>query len=206
MKQDLYSKSSNLVIAFHGCDKSLADDVVCGRKNLKFSTNDYDWLGSGIYFWERNIERALQWAKELSKRPNSKIHEPAVLGALIDLGYCFDLTETRNLIELRKAYDALKMTFDEAGTPLPQNKKIDNSQDLLLRNLDCAVIKTAQLLNKRANDISFDSVRGVFWEGRELYPNAGFREKNHIQICVCNTNCIKGYFLPREFDKTFCNP
>jgi len=32
------------------------------------------------------------------------------------------------------------------------------------------------------------------WEN----PGAGFKEKNHIQICVRNRNCIKGYFLPRE--------
>ncbi|SEK41780.1 hypothetical protein SAMN05421740_101809 [Parapedobacter koreensis] len=42
----------------------------------------------------------------------------------------------------------------------------------------------------------FDSVRGVFWEGNPLYPTAGFREKDHIQICIRNIDCIKGYFLP----------
>lgn len=53
---------------------------------------------------------------------------------------------------------------------------------------------------------AYDSVRGVFWEGKPLYPNAGFAEKNHIQICVCNPNCIKGYFLPRGIDKAYPNP
>ncbi|TSA32147.1 MAG: hypothetical protein D4R64_16610 [Porphyromonadaceae bacterium] len=47
------------------------------------------------------------------------------------------------------------------------------------------------------------SVRGVFFEGKELYPNSGFREKNHIQICVRNPNCIKGYFLPRNVNNKF---
>jgi hypothetical protein len=46
----------------------------------------------------------------------------------------------------------------------------------------------------------FDSVRGVFWEGKELYPGAGFMERNHIQICLRNPNCIKGFFIPRAFD------
>jgi len=49
-------------------------------------------------------------------------------------------------------------------------------------------------------------VKGVFWEGHSLYPNAGFAEKNHIQICVCNPNCIKGYFLPRGIDMAYPNP
>ena len=87
---NLYSKRPNLILGFHGCDESIAEKVINGGC-LKESTNDYDWLGSGIYFWENNEERAWQWAKELSKRSNSSIKTPAVIGAVIDLGYCFDL-------------------------------------------------------------------------------------------------------------------
>jgi len=53
-------------------------------------------------------------------------------------------------------------------------------------------------LNDQSKNEQYDSVRGVFFEGEDLYPDAGFKEKNHIQICVRNRNCIKGYFLPRE--------
>jgi len=60
--------------------------------------------------------------------------------------------------------------------------------------------------NQEANKRAYDSVRGVFWEGKPLYPNAGFAEKNHIQICVCNPNCIKGYFLPRGINVDYPNP
>lgn len=35
---------------------------------------------------------------------------PAVIGAVIDLGYCFDLTDSSYLQELRIAYDAFKET------------------------------------------------------------------------------------------------
>lgn len=44
----------------------------------------------------------------------------------------------------------------------------------------------------------FDSARGVFIEGEELYPGAGFKNKNHIQLCIRNPNCIKGFFIPRK--------
>jgi len=43
----------------------------------------------------------------------------------------------------------------------------------------------------------FDTARGFFLEGRELYPTAGFRELDHIQICVRSSKQIIGYFLPR---------
>ena len=66
------------------------------------------------------------------------------------------------------------------------------------RNLDCAVIEILHSTNKTLDKTSYNSVRGVFFEGNELYPGAGFKEKNHIQICVRDTKCIKGYFKPLE--------
>ena len=86
------------------------------------------------------------------------------------------------------------------GKKLPENKKGKNTDDLLLRNLDCLVIESVH--NER-QPLSFDSVRGVFWEGQELYNNAGFKEKNHIQIYIRNPNCIKGYFLPRKLNAKY---
>jgi hypothetical protein len=47
------------------------------------------------------------------------------------------------------------------------------------------------------SEAAFDSVRGVFVEGDPLYPNAGFHEYSHIQICVRSPNCIKGFFRVR---------
>lgn len=206
MNETLYSSRSNLVIGFHGCDQSVVEEVALGKEGLVASTNDYDWLGHGIYFWENNEARALQWAEELSKRKNSPIKKPAVIGAVIDMGYCLDLTETHFLNELRVGYDALKKMCDDANAPLPENRNIGTSSDLLLRKLDCAVIMTMHQLNREGGKRPYDSVRGMFWEGAPLYPNAGFAEKNHIQISVCNPNCIKGYFIPRRMDKLFPNP
>lgn len=206
MKRGLYANRPNLTIGFHGCDQSVVEKVVEGKENLLASTNDYDWLGNGVYFWENNEERALEWAIEMSKRKNSRIKNPAVIGAIIDLGYCFDLTDTAYLRELKKTYDAAYSFSQLSGIPLPKNKPLGNSTDLLLRKLDCYVIQMTHKFNQEANKRAYDSVRGVFWEGKPLYPNAEFAEKNHIQICVCNPNCIKGYFLPRGINVDYPNP
>ena len=202
----LYSSRPNLVLGFHGCDRSIANAVINNGTQMKPSQNDYDWLGHGIYFWENNFERAWNWAVEQSQRPNSKIKTPAVIGAVIDLGYCFDLLDNHYLEELKKAYDAYIETSRTANTPIAQNKSIHGSQDLLLRNLDCAVVMAAHELNRKAEEKPYDSVRGAFWEGARLYPNAGFAEKNHIQICICNPNCIKGFFHPRDIVPEFDVP
>lgn len=170
------------------------------------STNDYDWLGHGVYFWEGNAERALQFAYEMMKKKNSSVKNPAVLGAVIDLGYCLDLTESSCLEELKMAYDVLEKSSRMLNKPMPQNSTLRSSSDLLLRRLDCAVIEMAHTINDSRAEAPYDSVKGVFWEGNELYPNAGFREKDHIQICVRNPNCIKGYFRPRDLDLKYPNP
>ena len=206
MKESLYSRRSNLVIGFHGCDKSIVEKVLNGREELIKSQNDYDWLGHGIYFWENNEVRALQYAEEMLVRRNTTVTEPAVIGAIIDLGYCMDLTDSVYLDELKDAYGAMVESFKLAGKEIPQNKDIGSSTDKLLRRLDCAVIQMAHTINEEAGGMPYDSVKGVFWEGKPLYPNAGFAEKNHIQICVRNPNCIKGYFLPRKIDMKFQNP
>ena len=208
MDNQLYKHRSQLVLGFHGCDANLAEQVVLGKTMLKESDHDYDWLGHGIYFWENNIDRAEQWAKDNKDVATYSVKTPGVLGAFIDLGNCLDLTDSGCLQLLKMPYETLVKSCDLAGVPLPVNKdplKV-KSKDRILRKLDCAVITTLHNLTKKAKLPPYDSVRGVFWEGDELYPGAGFREKNHIQIAIINPNCIKGFFLPRGIDNKYIIP
>ncbi len=57
---------------FHSCDKEVGLRVLNGEMDLKPSENSWDWLGSGIYFWEQNPGRALEYANEsaLGKQKN----------------------------------------------------------------------------------------------------------------------------------------
>lgn len=202
----MYSKISNLVLGFHGCDISVYDEVISHNQPLKESQNEYDWLGHGIYFWEQNPQRAYEWAEILSKRPNSKIKTPAVIGAVIDLGYCLNLLDSASISVLKRQYELLKKEFELVGKDLPQNRNIGSNKDLLLRNLDCAVIQNLHYDRKTSGVQAFDSIRGLFIEGNQIYLESGFREKTHIQLCICNPNCIKGYFSPMSADKQFPLP
>lgn len=203
----MYSTRSGYILGFHGCDEKIRNKVIKGDLDLLKSENSYDWLGHGIYFWDSNPSRALEWAKHVNQNPDiskSKIKKPSVLGAVIDLGYCLDLLESSNLKVLKTTYEILVQRFDNSGFLLPQNKALSKDKDLLLRDLDCAVIELLHEI-KSGEKLAkpFDSVRGVFWEGTEIYPNAGFKEKNHIQICIRNPNCIKGYFIPRKLNSGY---
>ncbi len=198
----MYSRRAGLLLGFHGCDKEVRDKIVSTKGEiLKPSENSYDWLGHGVYFWENNHERAMKFAQDLMMSPpNGKenlIKEPAVLGAIIDLGYCLDLLDSKYLEILKVSHDFLCDSSLRYSLKMPENIKM-SSGELLLRNLDCAVIQTTHQMNVDLKKQEYDSVRGVFFEGEDLYPNAGFKEKNHIQIAIRNQNCIKGFFIPRE--------
>jgi hypothetical protein len=62
------------------------------------------------------------------------------------------------------------------------------------------VIRYAHRLAEPAGEV-FDSVRAAIWEGEELYPGAGFRKGNHIQIAILNHSCIKGVFCPESSNR-----
>jgi hypothetical protein len=188
----VYKKLPNLILGFHGCHEDVHRAVVVQGESLKASDNSYDWLGNGIYFWEQNYERAYEWAKN---RYGSKA---AVIGAVIDLGYCLNLTDSASADVLRQGFELLQFRCGLLGNNLPQNRKSKKAKDVLLRDLDCAVIQQIHEFNNETNNQRFDSVRGIFTEGEPVYPGSEILEKTHVQICVCNPNCIKGYFSPLE--------
>lgn len=205
----MYLTKHGLIIGFHGCDETFRDNIVNNKVNFNPSANDYDWLGNGMYFWENNRQRALEFAVELEGRKRKNIElikKPAVLGAIIDLGLCLDLLDTEYINMVKDSFLSLEDSYKTTGITLPENKPLRGSSDLLLRDLDCAVIENLHKRRETNNFRPFDTVRGVFIEGQTLYPNAGFNEKNHIQICVRNPNCIKGFFLPREENNNYLVP
>jgi len=197
----MYEKLPNLVLGFHGCDIETFEKVLFYHENLKASDNTYDWLGNGMYFWENSYQRAYDWASN-----NPKYDKPAVLGAVIDLGFCLNLTDYHSADVLKRGYEMLKIRYATLGKDLPCNGKKNKAGDILLRDLDCAVIQQIHQYHKDTNVRGYDSVRGVFIEGKEVYPGAAVREKTHIQLCVVNPNCIKGFFAPREADSQYLMP
>ena len=124
MKDTIYSRRPGLIIGFHGCDKSVVDKVLSGDNILTTSTNDYDWLGHGVYFWKNNATRALQYAEKTTKRKYSSVKNPSVIGAIIDLGRYMDLMDSMYLQDLKEAYRLLEDVMSENGQPLPQNTNI----------------------------------------------------------------------------------
>ena len=179
----MYDSKSNLVIGFHGCERRVRDQLLMNPNDYKISQKPFDWLGHGLYFWENNYDRALEWATD--KKHRGKIEHPAVVGAVLSLGYCCDFLEKRYIKLLAYYFDNMKSKYELLGQRLPQNRdlKQDRHKDKILRELDCAAIEFmhSEILEQYRGEQTekgyseykiFDSTRGV-----ELYSGFFYAKK-----------------------------
>lgn len=132
----LYQSHPSLVLGFHGTDGATVDRLLPDpAQHLQQSAGRFEWLGHGIYFWENDPQRAMEWAKD--GRSKSKIQSPDAVGAVLDLKFCLDLTTRSGLDEVAEAYELLAKAYREADKRLPANTGgLDNPR----RELDCQVI------------------------------------------------------------------
>ncbi|MCL1984449.1 MAG: hypothetical protein FWG58_03505 [Methanomassiliicoccaceae archaeon] len=184
----MYAEQTGLILGFHGCSRELAERVLLGTDDFIPSDKPYDWLGTGIYFWERDPMRAYEFALQKGST------DPSVVGAIIDPGKVLDLRCREGQEMMRAAYNNYCRNF---GIPKQKNASYEEGVPMR-RNLDFIMIEAACMSYDESNRKAFDTVMGAFLEGREIYPGAGMRDKTHTQICVRNPDCILGYFNPKS--------
>ena len=133
------------------------------------------------------------------------------MGVIYQLEHCLDFSDSEYTELISTYYNLMKDDLNAVGKEIPQNKDLpkDEHHDLILRELDCAVIEYLhqKIAEQIKSDIEskgfseykyFDTVRGLFTEDGPAFEGAGIQSKNHIQICIRNFNCIKGFFIPRK--------
>ena len=165
--------------------------MVSGRLELRPSTNEYDWLGPGLYWWQDDPQRALHWAKQNTGR--GRIKNPTVLGAVIEPGNSFTTARLSSAELLHRAYLRLLGATQVAKSPMPVN----SGRGWANRRLDCAVFNSLHELCVEENLPPFDTIIAYFPEGGVLYPGAAIRRMDHVQVCVRTDRSILGYFMPR---------
>lgn len=163
--------SYGFVLGYHGCDREIGESLINGAR-FKASDNDFDWLGPGVYFWEANPVRGIEYAAESMKRKGSKIKEPFVVGAVIDLGICLDLTTSLGIQIVKRGFESLSRLNEEARTPMPAN-----TADRLRRRLDCAVVRRVHAIFEEEKFAPFDSIRGSLQKATQPMWARAFRKK-----------------------------
>lgn len=175
--------SPPIVYGFHVCDREVAEQLVSGFEKPWLSRNEYDWLGEGMYFFESDPDRARLFGEAVRKEPKlsrGEIKIPAVIGAVIELKSCLDLTTVQGRHLLALAEKTL-------SNPSLQNRESS-------RKRDCAAITALHQLRQDAGSEPFGVVRAAFREGSPLYQSAVLHAADHLQIAVIDLRCIKGFF------------
>lgn len=186
------------VYGYHGCSREVKELLLADKTQFKGSGNQWDWLGDGVYFWENDYVRAERWASEHHQ------HLGSVLGARISLSSCFDLANSVAREFLPQAYEDMAILYQASARRLPKNVNPQDytgeENDLVLRYLDRAVMHHLfnTLLPQAQPEVKYGTVRAPFQEGGELYPGSRFFERDHIQICVRDLDCIVELFDPEN--------
>jgi hypothetical protein len=110
--------SASFILGYHGCERSVGEAVVAGNAEMNASASDFDWLGKGIYFWEADPIRAQEWAKWRVLR--REFEDPLVIGAVIDLRNCLDLTTREDLELVKSSHDVYCKQQKLSGFLLPK--------------------------------------------------------------------------------------
>jgi hypothetical protein len=173
-------KFARIVLGYHGCEPSFATALIRGEIGIddwRPSQNPYDWLGHGIYFWEYAPHRAQIWGGK-----------GGLVGAVIQLGLCLDLTDVHYTDLLRQKYKLVRLERKHLKVGMVKNKG-------KRRNLDCLIINELVAPAER-EQITFQTVRCPFLEGKRAFPGSGIYRESHVQIAVRDKRCILGVFRP----------
>ena len=166
------------VIGYHGCTRQTAELVIRSKPFLH-SSNTYDWIGEGVYFWEYAPFRALEWAKE---KCLSDTDEPSVLQATIHLGHSLNLLDREHFDDLEAVYLSLTQSVNDQLLPV---NSIGGAHFLYRYIIDAY----CRWFSEELAD-PFQTVRGCFPEGDPIYPGSKLLSKTHTQIAVRDISCI----------------
>ncbi len=206
--------TGSVVLAYHGCDISVRDRLVRGLTKPQLSSNSYDWLGKGMYFFEGDPDRALKLAKFANEHPERVLTQrpivaPAVVGAILQTDRWLDLTTQKGITSFAMVAQAMTAAVEDDPSRLPVNgPAFVGDEDKLNRQFDCAVFKlmtterdAAHKAALEAKDVKailetvpYQATRAPFKQGKPIASSAIFTD-SHIQIAVHDTSCILGWFL-----------
>ncbi len=181
-----FSDYHRTVIGYHGTTAIAADRLVAGE-DFQPSDEADEWFGRGVYFWEHAFQQAWWWARRDGNPA------PAVVGAVIRLGHCFDLLDPGNVTILREYHDRLIGRLTNKGLPVPVNVRSH-------RSLDCAVFNHLYAEFEDDNK-PLDTARAVFIPtspSKRVYQGSWISEETHIQICVRNPKSILAVWHVKE--------
>jgi hypothetical protein len=166
------------IYGYHGTSQTKATSILAS--GFRVSDNNYDWLGTGIYFFQDAPLRAHQWATQ--QYPS----EPAVIRAHLRLENCIDLFDVGWQPLLKAVYNGFAREYQSDGQPLP----VQNPDRSKAHRLDCAFLNySVEFLAELGQTV--ESIRASFVEGERLFPGSAIFDLAHVQIAIRNPALIQ---------------
>ena len=193
---------TKLAIGYHGTTLEVAEKIVNGSTSFDTSVGRGNWLGTGVYFFEAAPYRARFWAKQKCVGTSSI---PAVISAEIALDGCIDLFDIPAFSDLKHKIAEFESYERRAGlaqveqpglcvengnvfttasreTDPRVRPPVDNFRDRAF--IDWYV----ELLRGRGGEPR--SIRGIFLNGKALFPTSFLFAWAHVQIAVLDLRAL----------------
>ncbi len=165
------------ILGYHGTSQERAAAIL--STGFRASDNDYDWLGTGVYFFQDAPLRARQWAAQ--QHPSN----PAVICSRICLDNCIDLFDIGWQPLLKNVYNSFVEQYQTTDRPLPKQ----NPERSKAHRLDCAFFNySIEFIALQTQQIK--AVRAAFVEGERLFPDSAVFELTHVQIAIRDPELI----------------
>ena len=163
----MYTKGKNFECkAYHGTKIELAKEIIHSKKFIR-STEEQEWLGDGVYFFQDDKRQAEDFCYKARKYENWSVIEVDISAEKL-----LDLIDTETFELFEEFAKQLKNKYKTCKDGQPR------------KLMNAVIINTLYKLN------AFDLVRAVFpIPKRECAPRTNISPMQ-IQICVRNMNCI----------------
>jgi hypothetical protein len=175
------------VYGYHGTSRSHAERIIAEGFQIRW--NGYDWLGTGVYFWQDAPNHALHWAR--------RTEDPAVIKSRLRLdSTCLDLLDMADIDNpdfWMDSYNGFIRMCQRTGKTIPEQAP---SNIIGKRHLDCAFfdyIRTA--FEQDSDSESIGLIRSAFVEGKMIFPGSAICDKTHVQISVVNLDLIEDSYI-----------
>jgi len=157
-------------VCYHGTTIPCVDEILA-TKHWKNSDKDIEWLGTGVYFFEKDIEQAINFIKKarcIHQDLIGIVKADIVTDSMIDLDM---LGNIRLFMEFKKEFIGYLHSCD----PL----------------YDINKIKIGSLMDFMHSVVSFDAIRKTYVVQKSNPLVAGTTLiMTQIQVCVKNHSCI----------------
>ena len=194
--------NSYVTRGFHGTTRESAESILTNNTFFR-SSNSWDWLGQGTYFFDNGPLHAWKFALSCSDGDPEKA---AVVSVDIRLENCLDLLDKTYWRFVREQFETIREQHDIDKKRLPKQRGLietfispdhksngkNELDQMVIEDLICTLEGKGEVI---------DSTRAAFAFKDRIFTSSFFGYEDHIQIAVRRPAPIYGNKLELEMSE-----